>query len=78
VCVVDELVVLAHKVALDRLRLVLVPAQRHNVVFGLLPLFLQRDTNLLSADRVDVVIEFWHVILPFLHSAADRQRSSKL
>jgi hypothetical protein len=27
----------------------------------------QRDANLLSADRVDVVIEFQHVIL--LHSA---------
>ena len=44
-------------------------AQRHDVILGLQPLFLQRDANLLGAYRVDVVIEFQHVILPFFHSA---------
>ena len=45
---------------------ILVPAQRHDVVLGLLPLFRQRDANLLSADRIDAVIEFQQVILPQL------------
>jgi hypothetical protein len=46
--------------------LVLVSAQRHDVVFGRQSLFFQRDANLLGADRIDAVIEFQQVILPQL------------
>jgi hypothetical protein len=44
--------------------IVLIPAQGHDVIYGFLALLLQRYANLLCADRIDVVIEFQHVILP--------------
>src|SRR5215475_6445603 len=53
--------------------LVLVPAQRHDVIDGLLALFLERDTRLLGTHRIYTVVELQHVILP--DYAASRTRS---
>ena len=52
----------------------LVPAQRHEVILGFLAFLFQRDANLLSADRIDVVIEFQHVILPQPQARSSHQR----
>jgi hypothetical protein len=38
----------------------LVAAQRHQVVAVLEPLLRERDAHLLSADRIDAVIELKH------------------
>src|SRR5262249_3569204 len=43
---------------------VLVPAQRHDVIDGLLALFLERDTRLLGTHRIYTVVELQHGILP--------------
>ena len=44
-------------------RIVLVSAQRHDVVVGLQALFHERNAHLLGADRIDAVVELEHFIL---------------
>src|SRR6516164_1688447 len=54
----------------------LIATQRHDVVVGFLALFLEGDADLLGTDRVDIVIEFQHVILPLRDYAASLPRRS--
>ena len=52
------------RIELEIFRLVLVAAQRQDMVLGLLAFLLQCDAYLLRADRIDVVVEFQHAFLP--------------
>jgi hypothetical protein len=45
-------------------RIVLVAAQRQQVLLDLETLFMKRNPHLLRADRIDVVIMFEHAALP--------------
>src|SRR5262249_55777705 len=63
----------AVRIELKVRRLVLVPARRHDVIDGLLALFLERDARLLGTHRIYTVVELQHVILP--DYAASRTRS---
>src|SRR5258705_10484790 len=50
-------------IELEVVRLVLVAAQRQQMLLRLLALFLQRDAHLLRTDRIDVVVELEHLVL---------------
>jgi hypothetical protein len=64
IAVVDQRWHNAVRIDLQIRGLVLVPAKRHDVVLGFLSLLVQRDADLLGANRIDAMVEFQHAILP--------------